>query len=143
MSRHQAPRPARGPSQRQLRVGELIRHAIAEMLSRGDIVDPEISALMITVPEVRASPDLKNATVYVTPLAGESAAAVKAMARHKGYIRGQVARKINLKYAPDLVFRHDDRFEEAARIDALLRSPEVAQDLGEAGESPDDADGRD
>lgn len=130
MSKNEAQRPARGPSQRQLRVGELIRHALAEMLSRGDIVDPALSAMMVTVPEVRVSPDLKNATVYVTALiGGDPQAAPKALARHKGYIRSQIARKVNLKYAPDLVFRHDDRFEESARIEALLRSPEVRQDL--------------
>nr|WP_075216406.1 30S ribosome-binding factor RbfA [Mongoliimonas terrestris] len=133
---------ARGPSQRQLRVGELIRHAMAELLARGEILDPELSALMITVPEVRVSPDLKNATVFVTPLAGgEPKVAVKALDRHKRFIRGQVATRINLKYAPDLTFRFDDRFEESARIDAILRSPEVRQDLApeSAEESPEEA----
>lgn len=125
------------PSQRQLRVGELIRHAMAELLSRGEIQDDEVAAMMITVPEVRVSPDLKNATVYVTPLAGgEPKAAVKALTRHARWIRGQVAHRINLKYAPDLVFRFDDRFEESARIDAILRSPEVRRDVdGEADET--------
>ncbi|WP_181707981.1 30S ribosome-binding factor RbfA [Chthonobacter rhizosphaerae] len=130
---------ARGPSQRQLRVGELIRHAIADLLSRGEIMDEAVTALMITVPEVRISPDLKNATVFVTPLAGgDPAAAVKALERNKRWIRGQVATRINLKYAPDLVFRFDDRFEESARIDALLRSPEVRQDLGPDDETAED-----
>jgi ribosome-binding factor A len=121
----------RSPSQRQLRVGELVRHALAELLARGDIMDAELAAMTVTVPEVRMSPDLKNATVFVVPLgAGDPRTAVKALERNKRWIRGQVAHKIDLKYAPDLVFRHDDRFEESARIDALLRSPEVAQDLG-------------
>lgn len=143
MSKH-SPRgreETRGPSQRQLRVGELIRHAMAELLARGEILDPEVSALMITVPEVRVSPDLKNATVFITPLAGgDPKAAVKALDRHKRFIRGQVATRINLKYAPDLTFRFDDRFEESARIDAILRSPEVRQDLERDGEpgDPDD-----
>jgi ribosome-binding factor A len=131
MRRHSETGGARAPSQRQLRAGELVRHAVAELLSRGEIMDPEVTALMITVPEVRMSPDLRNATVFVTPLAGgDPKAAVKALERNKRWIRGQVAHKVNLKYAPDLVFRFDDRFEESARIDSLLRSPEVAQDLG-------------
>lgn len=130
MSRRTHDAGSAGPSQRQLRVGELIRHALAELLARGEIMDPEVQAMSITVPEVRVSPDLRNATIFVTPLGGDDAApAVKALERNKRWIRGQVAKRINLKYAPDLVFRHDDRFEESARIDALLRSPEVAQDL--------------
>ncbi len=131
----------RAPSQRQLRVGELVRHAVAELLARGEIMDPEVNSLMITVPEVRMSPDLKNATVFVTPLGGGDAkAAVKALDRNKRWIRGQVAHKVNLKFAPDLVFRFDDRFEESARIDSLLRSPEVAQDLGESPDADEDRD---
>ncbi len=103
---------------------------MADLLARGEILDDDIAALMITVPEVRVSPDLKNATVYVTPLAsGDPKLAVKALERHKRFIRGEVAHRINLKYAPDLVFRFDDRFEESARIDEILRSPEVKRDL--------------
>jgi ribosome-binding factor A len=129
----------RAPSQRQLRVGELVRHAVAELLARGEIMDPEVAAMTITVPEVRMSPDLKNATVFVTPLGGgDPKPAVRALERNKRWIRGQVAHKVNLKYAPDLVFRHDDRFEESARIDALLRSPEVSKDLGPGGEGEGD-----
>lgn len=140
--RHAETGGPRAPSQRQLRVAELVRHAIAELLARGEIMDPELATMSITVPEVRMSPDLKNATVFVTPLGGGDArAAVKALERNRRFIRGQVAHKVNLKFAPDLVFRHDDRFEESARIDALLRSPEVARDLGAGG--PDDEDGRD
>jgi ribosome-binding factor A len=131
--RSNSPGEARAPSQRQLRVGELIRHALAELLSRGEIFDDEVIRLMITVPEVRVSPDLRNATVYITPLGGgDPKAAEKAMERNKRWLRGQVAHKINLKYAPELTFRYDDRFEESAKIDNLLHSPDVAQDL-EAG----------
>lgn len=127
------------PSQRQLRVGELIRHALADLIARGDILDEELPGLMITVPEVRVSPDLKNATVYVTPLAGgDPQVAVRAMERHRRFIRTEVAHRVNLKYAPDLTFRHDDRFEESARIDAILRSPEVRRDLDPADD--EDAD---
>ena len=134
----------RAPSQRQLRVGELVRHAVVELLARGEVMDEEVAAAMITVPEVRMSPDLKNATVYVTPLAGgDPKAAVKALERNKRFIRGQVAHKVDLRYAPDLVFRFDDRFEESARIDSLLRSPEVAQDLGASPDADADPDSRD
>ncbi|SON58215.1 Ribosome-binding factor A [Hartmannibacter diazotrophicus] len=118
------------PSQRQLRVGELIRHVVAEILARGEIADPEIEAMMITVPEVRMSPDLKHATVFVTLTAGGDASnAVKALGRHAKWLRGQVAHKVNLKFAPDLRFKYDTRFDETDRIDALLRSPDVARDL--------------
>jgi ribosome-binding factor A len=139
MKRHGESGGPRAPSQRQLRVGELVRHAVAELIARGEIMDPEVAALMITVPEVRMSPDLKNATVFVTPLGGgDPKAAVRALERNKRWIRGQVAHKVNLRYAPDLVFRFDDRFEESARIDALLRSPDVTRDL--AGRRDDGGD---
>jgi ribosome-binding factor A len=119
-----------GGSQRQLRVGELVRHAIAEMLARGDVHDPVIEGHLITVPEVRMSPDLRLATVYIMPLAGRDAdEVVAAFERNKKYMRGEVAHAINLKFAPDLRFHIDNRFEEAERIDKLLRSPAVARDL--------------
>jgi ribosome-binding factor A len=133
MSRNRKPRresAAPGGSQRQLRVGELVRHAIAEMLTRGEVHDPVIEGHLITVPEVRMSPDLRLATVYVMPLAGRDAQeVVAALDRNKKYMRGEVAQAINLKFAPDLRFHIDDRFEEAERIDKLLRSPQVARDL--------------
>lgn len=133
----------RPPSQRQLRVGELIRHAVAELMARGEIMDDEVSRLMITVPEVRVSPDLRNATVYITPLGGgDHKVAEKAMARHARFIRGQVAHKINLRFAPELTFRYDDRFDESAHIDALLHSPDVARDL-ERPQGDADDDGQD
>src|SRR2546430_1807797 len=122
--------PARGTSQRQLRVGELIRHAIAEMLSRGDVHDPMIEGHMITVPEVRLTPDLRLATVYVMPLGGrDQGDVVAALERNKKYLRGEIARRVNLKFAPDLRFRVDERFEEAERIEKLLRTPAVQRDL--------------
>jgi ribosome-binding factor A len=119
-----------GPSQRQLRVGELIRHALAEMLSRSEIHDPLIETHMITVPEVRMSPDLRLATVYVMPLGGRDAKPViEALERNKKYLRGEIARRINLKFAPDIRFRFDERFDEAERIEKILRTPEVRRDL--------------
>ena len=120
-----------GPSQRQLRVGELIRHCLAEMLARGDIHDDVLAAHVITIPEVRLSPDLKLATVYVMPLGGEDAAPViEALDRHRRYMRGIIASTVNLKFAPDLRFRFDDTFDEARRIDQLLDSAKVRQDTG-------------
>jgi ribosome-binding factor A len=117
-------------SQRQLRVGELVRHALAEMLTRGDVHDPVLESHMITIPEVHMSPDLRLATIYVMPLGGHDAeAVVDAFERHKKYLRAEIAHRINLKFAPDIRFRVDDRFAEAERIDKLLHSPEVARDL--------------
>ena len=119
-----------GPSQRQQRVAELVRHAIAEVLARGDLQDPALSGHVITVPEVRMSPDLKLATAYVMPLGGRDEDAVlKALDANRKVLRQAVARRVNLKFAPDLRFRRDETFDEAARIDALLRSDRVRRDL--------------
>ena len=119
-----------GPSQRVLRVGELVRHALADMLTRGEVHDPTLEGHMITVPEVRMSPDLRVATVYVLPLGGrDTNEVVAALDRNKRYLRGEIARRVNLKFAPDLRFRADERFDEAERIEKLLRTPEVQRDL--------------
>ena len=127
---HNRDRAASGPSQRQLRVGELIRHALAEMLSRGDIHDPVIEAHMITVPEVAMTPDLRLATIYVMPLGGRDAKPViEALERNKKFLRGEIARRVNLKFAPDIRFRFDERFDEVERIEKILRTPEVRRDL--------------
>ena len=127
---HQRDHSSAGPSQRQLRVGELIRHALAEMLSRGDIHDPVIEGHMITVPEVRMSPDLRLATVYVMPLGGkDEQEVVAALERNKKFLRGEIAHRVNLKFAPEIRFRVDERFGEAERIEKILRTPEVRRDL--------------
>lgn len=119
----------KSPSQRMLRVGELIRHKLSEMLVRGDIHDDVIAGHSITIPEVRLSPDLKIATVYVMPLGGaDMKPVIEALTRNKKYIRAEVAHTLDLKYAPDLRFREDETFEEATRIDRLLDSPKVKQD---------------
>lgn len=119
-----------GPSQRQLRVGELIRHALAEMLARGDIHDDVLAKHVITVPEVRLSPDLKLATCYIMPLGGGDVKPVlKALTDNKRYIRGEIAHRVNLKYAPDVRFLQDESFAEAERVDALLYSEKVRQDI--------------
>jgi ribosome-binding factor A len=122
----------RGPSQRQLKVGELIRHAVAEIFSRGEIVDEVLSRHSLTVPEVRMTPDLKLATVFVMPLGGgEAGEVVDHLEKHKRFLRGELARRVRLKFMPDLRFKLDTSFERSARIDELLASPEVARDLDE------------
>jgi len=122
-----------GPSQRQQRVAELVRHALAEVLSRGDIQDPVLTSHVVTVPEVRMSPDLKLATAYIMPLGGQDERPViEALDRNKKVLRQEVARRVNLKFAPDLRFRRDETFDEAARIDALLRSEKVRRDIESA-----------
>ncbi len=130
MKRASASPSGRAPSQRQLRVGEVIRHAVSEILQRSDIHDPAFEGVDITVPEIRLTPDLRLATVYIMPLGGKDAAPIlAAFERHKKYLRGELARRVNLRYAPDLRFALDTSFDEGARIDALLRSPEVRRDL--------------
>ena len=118
------------PSQRQLRVGELVRHALADMLTRGAVHDPVIQSHLITIPEVRMAADLRLATIYVVPLGGRDADAIlAALERNKRFLRGEIARRINLKFAPDIRFRIDERFDEAERIEKLLRTPAVQRDL--------------
>jgi ribosome-binding factor A len=121
-----------GPSQRMLRVGELVRHALAAMFARGDVEDDALRGSVITVPEVRMTPDLKIANAYVMPLGGLHAEEiVAALNRHRKFIRGQVAPQVNMKFAPELRFFVDDTFDEASRIDSLLRSGRVQRDLDE------------
>ena len=127
---HQKKSSSPGGSQRQLRVGEQVRHAIAEILAQGSVHDADLEGHIITVPEVRMSPDLKLATVYVMPLGGrDTEIVIAALERNKKFLRGEVARRVNLKFAPDLRFRVDERFDEAERIEKLLRTPAVQKDL--------------
>ena len=129
MARHHN-KPESGASQRQLRVGELIRHAVADVLARGEVPDQVISSHPITVPEVRMSPDLRLATIYVMPLGGKDQEAVMAaLERNKKLLRNEIVRRVQMKFAPEIRFRIDERFDEAERIDRLLRSPEVVRDL--------------
>jgi ribosome-binding factor A len=124
---------ASGPSQRQQRVAELVRHALAEVLQRGDIQDEVLASHVVTIPEVRMSPDLKLATAYVMPLGGRDEKAVlQALDRNRKALRAEVAQRVNLKFAPDLRFLRDETFDEAARIEALLRSDKVRQDIRSA-----------
>jgi ribosome-binding factor A len=118
------------PSQRMLRVGELIRHATAQLFSRGEINDPVLEHHVVTVSRVKMSPDLKLATIYVMPLGGaDETEVLNALERHKKFLRGELAHKVNLKFAPDVRFRIDDSFDNVSRIDALLNSDRVKRDL--------------
>ncbi|WP_245516582.1 30S ribosome-binding factor RbfA [Methylobacterium segetis] len=118
-----------------------MRHALAEVLQRGDIQDPVLGTHVVTVPEVRMSPDLKLATAYIMPLGGQDEAPViAALERNRKVLRQEVARRVNLKYAPELRFRRDETFDEAARIDALLRSEKVQRDLDSAPHAESDGE---
>ena len=130
MPRHHSKSSAPGGSQRQLRVGETVRHAVADILSQGSVHDPDLEGHIITVPEVRMSPDLKLATIYVMPLGGrDTETVIAALDRNKKFLRGEIAKRVNLKFAPDVRFRLDERFDEADRIGKLLQTPEVKRDL--------------
>jgi ribosome-binding factor A len=132
MPRHQHRDQSAGGSQRQLRVGELIRHELADMLTRGDVHDPVIQGHLITVPEVHMTPDLRLATIYIMPLGGrDKNDVIDALERNKRYVRGEIARRVNLKFAPEIRFRIDERFDEAERIEKLLRTPAVRRDLAD------------
>lgn len=124
-----------------LRVGELVRHAVAQLLSRGDISDPVLDRHVVTVSRVKMSPDLKLATIYVMPLGGKDEPEVlTALERHKKFLRGEIAHEVNLKFAPEIRFRIDDSFDTVTRIDAILNSERVKRDLAaEDDDAPDNA----
>jgi ribosome-binding factor A len=118
------------PSQRQLRAGELVRHALVDILAREDIRDPELRGVSVTVGEVRASPDLKHMTAFVSALGpGDPRAIAAALTRCSGFLRGRLARVVDLRFTPQLHFEPDVSYDEARHIDELLASPQVARDL--------------
>ena len=124
-----------------LRVGELVRHALAQLFARGEIEDDELGTVVITVPEVRMAHDLKLASAYVMPLGGERAAEiVAALNRHQRFIRGRIAPELDLKFAPEIRFFVDETFEEFGKIDAILRSDRVQRDLRGDDEDEKDSD---
>ena len=131
--------PQGGPTQRQLRVGEMLRHALADVLRENDIRDPDLDGVSVTITQIRPSADMRYATVYCEPLGGKNAAAiVTALNRHKGFLRGEMGRMITTKFTPELRFVEDDSFAEAQKIETILKSPEVQRDLAapdEDGES--------
>jgi ribosome-binding factor A len=130
--------PGGEPSQRMLRVAELVRHTMSELLVRSVIGEPIFEGHAVTILEVRMSPDLKLATIYIMPLGGKNIADVlAALDRHKKFLRGEIARRINLRFAPDIRFKADQSFDYSSKIDALLELPEVKRDLGEKQEKPE------
>lgn len=128
-----------GPSLRLLRVGENVRHAISAIMTRGDVQDPDLEGTSITVSEVRVSPDLRNATVFVMPLGGDDQGTIiKALNRNSAYIRGEMSKVVHMKYMPRLKFKLDDSFDEASHIDALLKDPKVQRDIATTDETPEE-----
>ncbi len=137
-SNHRTASRAKTPSQRQLRVGEVLRHALAEIFCEEDIRDPDLEGISVTVTEVRPSPDLRHASAFVEPLGGGNAdIIVKALNRHRGFLRGELGHRITLKFTPELRFLEDTSFAEAAHIEAILRSEKVSRDLNTGNEAPD------
>ncbi len=131
MSRRSSHHSAKGPSQRQLRAGELIRHALSDILAREAMHDPALEGVSVTISEVRASPDLKHATVYFAPLGDYHHEEVQAgLTRASGFLRKRLGDEIDLKFTPSLKFVHDETFQTASDMDAILKRPEVARDLG-------------
>jgi ribosome-binding factor A len=127
-------RGAGAPSQRQLRAGELVRRALADIVARGTIRDPDLIDRSFTVTEVRMSPDLRHATCFVAPLGhGDAAALAAALTRVRAYLRGQLSKEVTFKFMPDLAFEPDTSFDNAEAIDRLLHRPEVARDLSKSG----------
>src|ERR1700760_709654 len=134
-SRGRTSRGPVGPSQRQLHVGEALRHALAEILRRNDIQDSDLNGVSITITQVKPSPDMRYATVYCEPLGGQNAKEiVAALNRHKGFLRGEMGHRITMKFTPDLRFVEDESFAEAQKIETILKSPEVQRDIA----APDD-----
>jgi ribosome-binding factor A len=141
MPRHRSSPQERGPSQRQLRVGEMLRHALAELLRRDEIRDPDLLGVSVTVTQVKPSPDMRHATAFVEPLGGKNAkAVVDALNRHKGFIRGEIGHQIALKFTPDFRFVEDTSFAEAERIETLLKSTRVARDIAPPPAESDEED---
>jgi ribosome-binding factor A len=141
MPRRSSPARDHGPSQRQLRVGELLRHALSEILIRGEVRDPDLDGISVTVTQVKPSPDMRHATVFCEPLGGAHAErVVAALNRHKGFLRGLMGKMITLRYTPELRFMEDTSFAEAQKIEDLLKSERVRRDLRST-PSGEDGDG--
>jgi ribosome-binding factor A len=140
MSRNHTRSANTGPSQRQLRVGEMLRHALADVLRRGDLRDPDLAGVSVTITQVKPSGDMRHATVFCEPLGGKNAKAIiAALNRNKGYLRGEMGHLITMKFTPELRFLEDESFAEAQKIETLLKSPVVQRDLS----APDSDDSQD
>jgi len=138
MAHKRTPNEPKMPSQRQLRAGELVRHALSDILTRRELRDPDLESAMISVCEVRPSPDLRTAKVYVAPLGeGDAGKLAKALNRCAGFLRGKLGREIDLKFTPELHFHADNSFDTASHVDTLLSRPQVQQDLSAESEAED------
>jgi len=143
VSRHNDRSANKGPSQRQLRVGEMLRHALSHVLRRGELRDPDLAGVSVTITQVKPSPDMRYATIFCEPLGGKNAkTVVAALNRHKGFLRGEMGRLIALKFTPELRFLEDESFAAAQKIETLLKSSRVARDLSapKANDMPDEDD---
>jgi ribosome-binding factor A len=130
MSRRHSTSSPQGPSQRQLRVGEMLRHALSQILVRCEIRDPDLEGVSVTVTQVKPSPDMRHATIFVEPLGGKNAKQiVTALNRHKAFLRGEMGHMIELKFTPELRFIEDESFSEAQKIEDILKSERVQRDL--------------
>jgi ribosome-binding factor A len=140
-ARHAGRDAVRGPSQRQLRVGEALRHALAEVLRENEIRDPDLEGVSVTITQIKPSPDMRYATVFCEPLGGENAKVViAALNRHKGFLRGEMGHLITMKFTPDLRFVEDESFAEAQKIEAILKSERVSRDLAAGDDDSKDQD---
>jgi len=140
MPHHRSSAREAGPSQRQLRVGEVLRHALSEIFSRGDVRDPDLVGVSVTVTQVKPSADMRHAIIYCEPLGGRNAERViEALNRHRGFVRGLLGHSIRLKFTPELRFVEDTSFAEAEKIETLLKSVRVRRDLTPTGEGGDAA----
>jgi ribosome-binding factor A len=138
-ARHVGRDSSHGPSQRQLRVGEMLRHALSEVLRENEIRDSDLEGVSVTITQVKPSPDMRYATVFCEPLGGENAkVVVAALNRHKGFLRGEMGHRITTKFTPDLRFVEDESFAEAQKIETILKSPEVQRDLTATHEEEDE-----
>ena len=139
--RHTRHDNSHGPSQRQLRVGEMLRHALSEVLRENEIRDSDLEGVSVTITQVKPSPDMRYATGFCEPLGGKNAKAiVAALNRHKGFLRGEMGHRITTKFTPDLRFVEDESFAEAQKIETILKSPEVQRDLTASHDEEDDSD---
>jgi ribosome-binding factor A len=138
MPRHRTPAREAGPTQRQLRAGEVLRHAISEILTRGDVRDPDLEGVSVTVTQVKPSADMRHAVIFCEPLGGRNAhRVIDALNRHRGFVRGRLGPAIRFKFTPELRFVEDISFAEAEKIESLLRSARVQRDLKIAREGDD------
>lgn len=140
-ARHARHDKSHGPSQRQLRVGEMLRHALSEVLREHEIRDSDLDGVSVTITQVKPSPDMRYATVFCEPLGGKNAKViVAALNRHKGFLRGEMGHLITTKFTPDLRFVEDESFAEAEKIETILKSPLVQRDLTATDEEEEDSD---